>query len=98
MLDKDRAMEIIDRTGRQYELKPHEVKVYTVLLFAADGTSECSPTVGEIAEMCGRSRTSVSRAIRSLEDKGLLMREAQYYEDEENARAPNKYILRTGDR
>ncbi|MDR1516402.1 MAG: helix-turn-helix domain-containing protein [Synergistaceae bacterium] len=96
MLDKDRAIEIIDTTRRQYELKPHEVRVYAVLLLAANGTRECSPTVGEIAELCERSRTSVRRAIRSLEDKGLLIRETQYYEDEENARAPNKYILRIG--
>jgi predicted transcriptional regulator len=96
MLDENRAIEVIDMTRRQYELKPHEVRVYAALLLAADGTRECSPAVGEIAELCERSRTSVRRAIRSLEDKGLLMRETQYYEDEENARAPNKYILRIG--
>jgi predicted transcriptional regulator len=96
MLDKNRAIEIIDMTRRQYELKPHEVKVYAVLLLAADGTRECSPTVGEIAGLCERSRTSVRRTIRSLEGKGLLSREAQFYEDEMDARAPNKYTLRIG--
>jgi hypothetical protein len=30
-----------------------------------------------------------------LERKELLIREAQYHEDEETARAANKYILRT---
>ena len=95
-MDKDRATGIIDRVWSRYGLKVHEVTVFAVLLFAADGTCECSMTVGEISEMCGRSKSSVRRAIRSLEERGLLKREAQYYEGEGNARAENKYILRTG--
>ena len=94
-MDKDRAIGIIDRVWSRYGLKAHEAAVFVSLLFAADGKGECSMTVGEISETCGRSKSSVRRAIRSLEEKGLLKREAQYYEDEGNARAENKYILRT---
>jgi predicted transcriptional regulator len=93
MLDKNKALEVIERIRAEHELKIHETTAFAVLLFASDGTCECSMTVGDIAEMCGRSKSSVRRAIRSLEEKGLLTRESQYYEDEENARAPNKYIL-----
>ncbi|MDR3354497.1 MAG: MarR family transcriptional regulator [Synergistaceae bacterium] len=96
MLDKDKAVEIIERIRTKHGLKIHEVTALAVILFASDGTGECSITVGDIAELCGRSKSSVRRAIRSLEEKGLLIREEQYYEDEENARAPNKYTLRIG--
>jgi predicted transcriptional regulator len=96
MLSESKAMEIIDRARREYGLKRHEVHVFTALLLIADGNTECDPTVGEIAELCERGKSSVRRTIRSLEEKGLLSRETQYYEDEENARAPNKYTLRIG--
>jgi predicted transcriptional regulator len=95
MPDETKALEIIDGIRRRYDLKIHETTAFAVLLFSADGKAECSLTVGEIAELCGRSKSGVRRAIRSLEKKGLLTREAQYHEDEETARAANKYILRT---
>jgi predicted transcriptional regulator len=97
MLDKNKAIEIIERTRLEFELTLPEITAFAALLFASDGNYECgSLTVGEIAGLCERSRSSVRRAIRSLEEKGLLSREAQYYEDEMNARAPNKYTLRIG--
>ncbi|MDR2780596.1 MAG: MarR family transcriptional regulator [Synergistaceae bacterium] len=95
MLDQDKALEIIEGIRSGYGLKIHETTAFAVLLFAADGKGECSLTVGEIAELCERSKSSVKRAIRSLEKKGLLTREARYHEDEETARAANRYILRT---
>jgi predicted transcriptional regulator len=95
MLDETKAFEIIDGIRERYGLKIHETTAFAVLLFAADGKGECSLTIGEIADLCERSKSSVRRTIRSLEKKGLLMREAQYHEDEETARAANKYILRT---
>lgn len=95
MLDETKALEIIDEIRRHRDLKIHEITTFAVLLFSADGRMECSLTVGEIAELCGRSKSAVKRAIRSLERKELLIREAQYHEDEETARAANKYILRT---
>jgi predicted transcriptional regulator len=97
--DKDRAIETIDRIRNRYGLKMHETTALAVLVFAAGDKMECSLTVGEISDICGRSRSSVRRGIRSLEQKGILTREAQYYEDEDNARAANKYtILAAGER
>jgi predicted transcriptional regulator len=89
-----KIMRIIDEVTCQYGLKATERKVFTALLLCADEKMECDPTVGEIAAMCGISGSAVRRAIRSMEGKGLVTREAQYYEDEPAARAANKYILR----
>jgi predicted transcriptional regulator len=87
-------MRIVDGITCQYGLKATERKVLTALLLSADGKMECNPTVGEMAEMCEISRSAIRRAIRAMEEKGLVTREAQYYEDEPTARAANKYILR----
>jgi predicted transcriptional regulator len=87
-------MKIMDELTVQHGLKAAEIKVLFALLLSVDGKMECSPTAGEIAAMCGISRSCVRRAVRSLEGKGLLTREAQYYEDEPTARAANKYRLR----
>jgi predicted transcriptional regulator len=87
-------MKIMDEVTVQHGLKATERKVLFALLLSVDGKMECSPTVGEISSMCGISRSCVRRAIRSMEEKGILMREAQYYEDEPAARAANKYTLR----
>jgi predicted transcriptional regulator len=89
-----KTMKIVDEVTCQYGLKATERKVFTSLLIYADGKTECNPTAGEIAEMCGISRSAVRRAVRSMEEKGLVTREAQYYEDEPAARAANKYTLR----
>jgi DNA-binding MarR family transcriptional regulator len=89
-----KTMKIIEKVIDQYALKTAERKIFTALSLSADEKMECSPTAGEIAAMCGISGSGVRRAIRSLEKKGLVKREARYHEDEPTARAANKYILR----
>jgi predicted transcriptional regulator len=89
-----KTMKIMDEITCQYGLKATERKILIALLLFADGKMECSPTAGEISEVCGFSRSCVRRAIRSMEEKGLVTREAQYYEDEPAARAANKYTFR----
>jgi predicted transcriptional regulator len=88
-----KIMKIIDEATCQYGLKAAEGKVFTALLLSANEKMECCPTTAEIAAMCGISGSCVRRAIRSLEGKGLVKREAHYHEDEPAARAANKYTL-----
>jgi predicted transcriptional regulator len=89
-------MKIIDEITRQYGLKTAETKTLFALLLSVGENMECSLTAREIADMCGISRSAVRRAVSSMEEKGLVTREARYYEDEPAARAANKYILRFG--
>jgi DNA-binding MarR family transcriptional regulator len=98
MLDKSEMTETIDRTAHKYELNLPEKTAFAALLLAANGGTECSLTVGEIAGMCGRSVGWVRRTLRSLEEKELIIREAQYYDLERTERAENKYILQFGER
>ncbi|MDR0616355.1 MAG: helix-turn-helix domain-containing protein [Synergistaceae bacterium] len=98
MLDEPKAMEIVGRITREYELKDSERNTFAVLLLSSGGKAECSLPVREIAEMSGFSRSGVRRAVRSLEKKGLVKREARFHEEEHGARAANRYILRLGRR
>jgi predicted transcriptional regulator len=96
MRSETKTMEIIRKISSQYKLNTSEETAFTVLLLVAGGKTECSLPVSTLAELCGRSASHVRRAIRSLETKGLVQREAQYYNEERTERAANKFILSLG--
>ena len=57
----------------QLGLSPGEIAVYSFLMFCEDRkTYQCYPSYRTIGEAVGMSRNTVSRYVRSLEEKGLI--------------------------
>ena len=54
-------------------LKKFELLIYVVLIrFANNETGACYPSLERIASCAGVSRTTTKKAIKSLEEKGIL--------------------------
>jgi DNA-binding MarR family transcriptional regulator len=96
MSDKGKIAEAIGRIALRYGLNEPETAAFAALFIEAGGGAECSLTAGEIAYLCGRSTGWARRTVRSLEEKGLVIREAQYHDPERTVRAANKFIIRAG--
>jgi DNA-binding MarR family transcriptional regulator len=78
------------------ELATYEKLLCLVLSVAANGETECEPTVRTLARLCSCSYHQILRTLKSLEAKGYVTRIAQFIEAENNAPTANKYILRFG--
>jgi DNA-binding MarR family transcriptional regulator len=88
------ALTVLKKLTDAHKLNESEKAVLAILLLTADGETECSLAVNELAAMCGKSPSHVRRTLKSLEDKKLISRAAQYYDAEKTERAPNKFVLR----
>jgi len=70
-----------------------EILVFDALISYADTNNcVCYPTLKSIAEQCQKTVRTIQRAIKSLVDKGVLTRAAQYREFD-NSRTSNLYTL-----
>ncbi|WP_081626929.1 helix-turn-helix domain-containing protein [Faecalispora sporosphaeroides] len=54
-------------------LSPAELKVYSFLLYRAGKAMKCKPSKKIIATSCSTSLSTISRAIKALERKGVLI-------------------------
>jgi DNA-binding Lrp family transcriptional regulator len=88
------AMTVLKKLADEHKLKEFEKTVLALLLLTADGEPECSLAIKELAAMCGKSPNHVRQTLKSLEDKKIISRVAQYYDAEKTERAPNKFVLR----
>ena len=61
----------------QLGLSPGEIAVYSFLLFCEDRkTYQCYPSYRTIGDAVGMSRNTVCKYVRSLEEKGLMQKQA----------------------
>lgn len=71
MREHDLAVKVC-RSARDKGLNATELLVWMNLLSGADAEGLVSMTQAELVEMTGKTRTSVSNAILSLVNKGLV--------------------------
>lgn len=77
---------------RALELNPTEMNILLVLLkFWWEDDKSPFPSKTTIAEFINRDATTVRKSMKSLEDKGLLKREARFYE--KGGQTSNSYDL-----
>ena len=62
-------------------LTPYELSVLFYLLMRADNENHtCFPSEKGIAKACGMGKTSVTKSVKSLAEKGLINKEKRYQE------------------
>ena len=62
-------------------LNPYELSVLFYLLMRADNEKHtCFPSEKGIAKACGMGKTSVTKSVKSLAEKGLINKEKRYQE------------------
>lgn len=70
---------------------PIERLVLMLLANRADQNLSCYPSIRKLVSESSAARSTVLKALRKLEDDGLVVRVAQYHES--GARRSNRYVL-----
>ena len=65
----------------RYGLTPIQLSVYCYLVSCAGSADYCFPSVKTIAQSCNCSESSARKAVRRLDELGLIRCEAQYREN-----------------
>lgn len=76
-------------------LGPAPIALYTYLSRCADAEGRCFPSVPDIAEQIGVSVSTAKRALKTLCDKGLVIKEPRFHETAHGRRrvGSNVYTL-----
>ncbi len=82
--------DIIDRT----DLNKHEKYLYMVLARYVDKEDKAFPSYTELSEKAGLGRTTIIKAIKTLEEKGLLTKVTRHKENSKENHS-NLYTLKS---
>ena len=79
----------------RYGLTPIQLSVYCYLVSCAGSADYCFPSVKTIAQSCNCSESSARKAVRRLDELGLIRCEAQYRENRYGAaeQTSNRYYI-----
>ena len=79
----------------RYGLTPIQLSVYCYLVSCAGSADDCFPSVKTIALYCNCSESSARKAVRRLDELGLIRCEAQYRENRYGAaeQTSNRYYI-----
>ena len=68
----------------------NEKDIYIILLMYADSDQKCFPSINTLCRISGKSNKTVIKALKGLEDKNLLKKEARITK---NGQSSNLYTL-----
>ena len=68
----------------------NEKDIYIILLMYADSDQKCFPSINTLCRVSGKSNKTVIKALKGLEDKHLLKKEARITK---NGQSSNLYTL-----
>ena len=77
-------------------LNPYELSVLFYLMMRADNEMHsCFPSEKGIADACGMGKTSVTKSIKSLDEKGIIKKESKFQKSKNGLmrQTANEYII-----
>lgn len=77
-------------------LNPYELSVLFYLMMRADNEMHsCFPSEKGIADACGMGKTSVTKSIKSLDEKGIIQKERKFQKSKNGLmrQTANEYII-----
>lgn len=79
----------------ELKLRPIEFLVYSYLTRCADKNSRCFPSISTISNHCGVAKSSVQKAVNSLTDKKIIIKQSNFskMKNGKRRRRNNTYYL-----